>query len=240
MKEKVNAPNCGRESELIALLYGELDREEEKTFNRHVLECAACRTEIEGLRDVRESVVMWRNESLGGVTSPSGVANSSAAVVDQRRPSALAALRQFFYLSPLWLKGAVVFASLLFCLFAGLAVARLREKPSAPLAASPNSNQYSERDIKAMVDRRVQDELQRIKNSPERAATAPLIVSSVPRHIPGGRSLKRSTEVAGGPQFQKARRPLTKAEREQLAADLRLVSAKGEGELDLLGDRINQ
>jgi anti-sigma factor RsiW len=239
MKERVNAPNCGRESELIAFLYGELDREEEETFNRHVLECAACRTEIEGLRDVRESVVVWRNESLGGVTSPSAVANSSVAVVDERRPSALAALRLFFDLSPLWLKGAVVFASLLFCLFAGLAVARLRERPPAPVAVNPNSGQHSEQEIKAMVDRRVQDELRLIKNSPERATTAPLIVSGAPRQISGARSLTRSTEVAGAP-LQKARRPLTKAEREQLAADLRLVSAKNEGELDLLGDGINQ
>jgi hypothetical protein len=239
MKERVNAPNCGRESELIAFLYGELDREEEQTFNHHVLECAACHTEIEGLRNVRESVVLWRNESLVGVTA-SAAATVPATAVGQQKPSALAALRQFFDLSPLWMKGAVVFASLLFCLFAGLAVARLRETPSVPLAASPNGNQYSERDIKAMVDRRVQDELQRIKNSPERATTAPLIVSSASRQIPGGRSLKRSTEVAGGAPFQKARRPLTKAEREQLAADLRLVSATSDGELDLLGDRINQ
>ncbi|MDQ2976094.1 MAG: hypothetical protein M3R69_11875 [Acidobacteriota bacterium] len=240
MKEKVNAPNCGRESELIAFLYGELDLEEEQTFNRHMLECAACLTEIEGLRDIRESVVLWRNESLGGVTASAAATAPATAIVGQQEPSALAALRQFFDLSPLWMKGAVVFASLLFCLFAGLAVARLRETPPVPLAASHNSNRYSEQDIKAMVDRRVQDEVQRIKNSPERATTAPLIVRSEPRHSPGERPVKRSTEVAGGALFQKARRPLTKDEREQLAADLRLVSAKSDGELDLLGDRINQ
>jgi anti-sigma factor RsiW len=239
MKEKVNAPNCGRESELIAFLYGELDHGETENFQRHLIECAECRTEIEGLRDVRESVVLWRNESLGGVTSPSGVANSSVALVDQRRPSALAALRQFFDLSPLWMRGAVVFASLLFCLFAGLAVARLRESPPAPVAANPNSGQYSEQEMKAMIDRRVQEELQRIKNSPEQLA-ASVAVSSVTRHIPGGQSLKRNIEVAGGAPFQKARRPLTKSEREQLAADLRLVSAKSDSELDLLDDRINK
>jgi anti-sigma factor RsiW len=239
MKERVNAPNCGRESELIAFLYGELDRDEEETFNRHLLACAECRTEIEGLRGVRESVVLWRNESLGGVTASAAATVPATAIVEQK-PSALAALRQFFDLSPLWLKGAVVFASLLFCLFASLAVARLRETPSAPLAVNPNSGQHSEQEIKAMVDRRVQDELQRIRNSPERATIAPLIVRRAPRQISGGRSLTRSTEVAGGAPLQKARRPLTKAEREQLAADLRLVSAKSDGELDLLGDRINQ
>jgi len=39
---------------------------------------------------------------------------------------------------------------------------------------------------------------------------------------------------------QKARRPLSKTEREQLAADLRLISVKSESDLDLLDDRINQ
>jgi len=44
-------------------------------------------------------------------------------------------------------------------------------------------------------------------------------------------------EVASVP---KARRPLSKSEREELAADLRLISGKSDSEIDLLGDRINQ
>jgi hypothetical protein len=38
--------------------------------------------------------------------------------------------------------------------------------------------------------------------------------------------------------LSKAARPFSKAEREQLASDLRLIS--GEDDLDLLGDRINK
>jgi hypothetical protein len=46
--------------------------------------------------------------------------------------------------------------------------------------------------------------------------------------------------VASNNPIQKARRPLSKTEREQLAADLRLVTAANESELDLLDDGINQ
>jgi hypothetical protein len=41
-------------------------------------------------------------------------------------------------------------------------------------------------------------------------------------------------------QVPNSRRPLTRAEREQLAADLRLLSTDGDLNLNLLGDRINQ
>jgi hypothetical protein len=38
----------------------------------------------------------------------------------------------------------------------------------------------------------------------------------------------------------KSRRPLSRAEREQLAADLRLLSTQEDDGLNLLGDRINR
>jgi hypothetical protein len=39
---------------------------------------------------------------------------------------------------------------------------------------------------------------------------------------------------------QSGRRPLSRSEREQLAADLRLLAADDDSPLQLLGDRINQ
>ena len=41
-------------------------------------------------------------------------------------------------------------------------------------------------------------------------------------------------------QTAKSRRPLSRAEREQLAAELRLLSITDDTDLHLLGDRINQ
>jgi hypothetical protein len=149
-------------------------------------------------------------------------------------PSALSALREFFSLLPLWLKGAVAFASVLFCLFAGLAIARLRDKPSVVVEGPPAQSQQ---ELNALVEQRVQAELLRIRNAepPKPVMTA----DNSSRENPARRIANRG-ELAGSATNQKARRPLSKTEREQLAADLRLLSGKNDSELDLLEDRINQ
>src|SRR5687768_11657070 len=137
MKEEVYAPECGREDELIAFLYGELDPGETIGFRSHMQECSSCSAEVQEFTGIRESVVAWRNEALGGISLPA-VQPSTAARADLAQPGALTALREFFNLSPLWMKGAVVFASLLFCLLAVLAAARLRDTTPPPFAANPN------------------------------------------------------------------------------------------------------
>jgi hypothetical protein len=238
MKEEVHVPDCGRENDLIAFLYGELDPREETVFRSHMQECSSCSAEILEFTNIRESVVAWRDEALLGVTSP---AVEASAVVRAERPgpTALAALREFFNLSPLWLKGAVVFASLLFCLFAVLAAARLRETPPAPVAANPSVKGWSEQELNAVVAQRVQDEIQRIKKSSEPAPKS-TITMGTPNRIPAKRTANRGNEFAANIPEQKARRPLSKDERQQLAADLRLIAGPTEGELDLLDDRLNQ
>ena len=242
MKEEVNALNCGRENDLIAFLYGELDEVKSQTFERHMHECPACSNELAALGLIRESVVNWRNEALSGVISGNTIAESRLARVGHEKPSALAALREFFNLSPLWMKGAVAFASLLFCLLAGLAIAHWQDTPPEAVATNPNNQAYSEQQLKALVERRVQDELQRLKNSAEQAPGIVVGNTSQPK---SGSRVKHGAELAnnvaeqnfGG---QKARRPLSRVEREQLASDLRLISPQKDGELDLLDDKINQ
>mgnify|MGYP003694745227 CR=1 FL=1 len=142
---------------------------ESQTFQRHLRECAQCNAEFAGFSDVRQSVVAWRNESLGAMASPERVPNrvanmAGAAGRTEQTPSALSALREFFNLSPLWLKGAVAFASLLFCVFAGLAVSRLREKPTVAVVP-PATPAYSQPELDALVDQRVKAELERIRNA---------------------------------------------------------------------------
>jgi len=234
MKE-VSAPNCGRENDLIAFLYSELNDVEAKTFQRHVRDCASCNAELAALRDVRESVVTWRNESLGVISSP--ITESAVARVGHQKPSALAAVREFFNLAPVWMKAAVACASVLFCLFAGLAIARLRDKPQVATVTNPSSA-YSQQEFNALVERRVQEEFQRRKNSQQQPPSS-VVVKNASDRIPGRRLANRSSVGFNVPSV-KARRPLSKTEREQLAADLRLISAKNDSDLDLLDDRINQ
>jgi len=227
---------CGRENDLIGFLYGELNEVEAIAFQRHLNDCATCNAELLDLGQVRESVVAWRNESLGSVAFPAQVTTAKEA--PRARPSAMAALREFFNLSPFWMKGAVAFAAILFCVFAGLALARLRETPPTPVAVTPVVNTTSPEELKALVDQRVQEELKRIKNS--EAIPPPSLTATSAQKNPIRRIATRNMQVALSASSQKARRPLSKTEREQLANDLRLVSAKNDGDLVLLDDRINQ
>lgn len=236
MKEEVL--KCGRQDDLVAFLYGELSEGEARTFKQHADVCAGCRAELASFSEVRESVVNWRNESLAGFVSPARVRSFAETDRQAHKTSALAAFREFFSLSPLWLKGAVAFASLLFVAFAGLAIARLGQTPPVKVVVAPAAGP-SQEELNAQVEKRVQEELKRINDSRKPATDSPLLVNgSAPK-----RFVKRSpnrSELAGNVIEQKARRPLSKTEREQLAADLRLVTAKSDSELELLDDSINQ
>lgn len=227
MKE-VNAKSCAREQELVGFIYGELNEVEARGFQRHLNECVSCSREIASLRDVREAVVGWRNESLGAI----GVAaKESPAPAIQRRPNALAAIRAFVNLSPLWLKGAVAFATLVICALAAIGVARLRNnQPQVIVAVPAQPAERSQHEIDAIVKQRVSEQLAQIKqsenltnnNGNQRFSAPP--VQRVSARIPA----------------YSARRPLSKTERQQLAADLRLLSSNNETDVDLLEDRINQ
>ena len=237
MKE-VNAPKCEQEGELIAFLYGELNDADARTFQSHLHECDVCIADLAAFKGVRESVVAWRDESLGGLISPAGSNLSPVTTAVHGKPSALAALREFFNLSPLWMKGAVAFASVLFVLFAGLAIARLRDTPPVATVTNQGSNASSEQQLDAIVKQRVQEELERMKKSTVQSPVPQVLVDNGPGRTPVQRVAKRDNEVAKNVPSQK--RPLSKTEREQLAADLRLTSAKNDSDLDLLGDGNNQ
>jgi hypothetical protein len=242
MGKNVIAPSCERGNDLIAFLYAEIDGSEERDFKHHMQYCAACKSAFAAFRGIRESVVAWRQESLEVVLSPSVVAETGVAPTilsrfGSRKPSALAAIREFFALSPLWMKGALAFASVLFCLFAVLAVARLRETPKAPVAVAGNNKVSAGKEPNAINEQPAQ------KQFGEITATQTPKTAVVPDNPPRRNMVRRVPN--GSIEFvynltPKTRRPLTKAEREQLAADLRLISPKDDADLDLLGDRLNR
>lgn len=210
---ETNSPACERGSDLIAFLYNETDDRETRDFELHLQQCSTCREEIAAFRSARESITAWRDEALSGFV----------ATMPVRKKSALAALRQFFELSPLWLKGATAFALLAFCVLAALAIVRLKTTAPTLTAANPAAV-YTEED----VNRRVKEALAN-QPKPNQAVETPAVVVASPKQRP-----RRITEPS---QVAKSRRPLSKSEREQLAADLRLLH---DADLDLLGDRINQ
>ena len=210
---------CERAPDLIAFLYHELDERETQSFEMHLQECDQCSAEAASFGVVRESITAWRDEALAGFVS------TPVATPVTARKSAIAALRQFFDLSPLWLKGATAFAMVALCALAGFAVLRL---PTKDVPANTDAK-YTEQDL----NRRVQEALvkQAEANKPAETQTPTLAVVEPAR--------PKSAKVPAT-RLAKSRRPLSRAEREQLAADLRLLSTEDEGGLQLLGDRINQ
>ena len=210
----MNETTCERALDLMAFLYREMNERETREFRLHLQQCSKCREETAALGVMRESIGAWRDEALAGFVS--------TPVTTTPRKSAIAALRQFFDLSPLWLKGATAFAMVAFCVLVGVAVVRLRTKP---VITSTNAK-YTEQD----VDRFVKEALAKQQNEKKSVETVAVIESPKPKKS------KASTTT----QLAKSRRPLSRAEREQLAADLRLLSTEDDASLYLLGDRINQ
>src|SRR3712207_3604323 len=127
-RKDTNAPaGCGRGEELVAYLYGESGHRASQDFRRHLDSCDSCREELAAFGGVRNSLAFWRDSLLAEAPAPS-LSESFAPAADVRRfvapapeRSALAALRAFFSLSPLWLRAGAVAAALSFCVLAALA-----------------------------------------------------------------------------------------------------------------------
>ena len=215
MIERNNSPGCERASDLIAFLYNETNESETRDFELHLKECHACREEVASFGVVRESITAWREEALSGFVSTPLPATA-------QHKSAIAAFRQFFDLSPLWLKGATAVAILAFCALAFLVTRgpeRIERVSDGSIPEPPKPETlYTQQD----VDLLVKDALAK-----QQVQQPVLIVQS-----PKPKRVKAPSQLAN------SRRPLTRAEREQLAADLRLLSTDDD-DLNLLGDRIN-
>ena len=234
MYKTPGAPICERGTDLIALLYGELDDESAQDLNRHLLSCQECTAELNAFKEIRSSVGAWRQETVGA-TEPVSLASSSvvARASGQRQPSAIAAVRKFWELSPLWMRGSLAFAAVLLCIVSVLAVSHLFEKDTPINRAT--EKRYSEKELQVKI---------------EEALKAGFPAAAVPESSPSSaikndsvtskkKSVNRSADrLATGTRVRRG--PLTRAEREQLAADLRLTISGDDSELDLLDDSNNQ
>jgi len=233
---------CGRNDDLIAFLYHELGEKDARDFQRHMRECARCESEVASLGEIRESIVSWRDASLGaawstGVVNDRRFASAATAPVAPIRRSAVAAIREFFSLSPMWMKGAAAFASLLFCLCAVLAVAFLRDRNSVVVQA-PSDKIYSKQELDTRVASAVQKKVDELKNQPAKGQSNDDVVSSSPRttsNRPGQMQQAGYRMTAQG-----LRKPLTRQERRELAADLGLLVSRDDDDLDLVTDKITQ
>jgi hypothetical protein len=231
MRTMNERPVCHRSEDLVTYLYNEASAAEAQDFASHVETCEACRAEFAVFSQVHESILLWRNEALGSAFSPASQAapvlseattDSRQFVRHERKLPALAALREFFSVSPLWLRGATAFAALLLCVLAVLTISRMwqRQPQVAKNETQPNFSQLD-------IDRAVQ---KGIDEGTARASRA-----NVPRKDETTGTIKpkntdNRVQLAAN-RAQPRARGLTRAEREQLAADLRLTPGRDEEEL---------
>jgi hypothetical protein len=221
MKEMENdSSTCERAGDLVSVLYGEATEREQREFELHLKQCGNCRAEFAAFAQVRESIGEWRDEALSGFVS-------SPVVAAPPRKSALAALRQFFDLSPLWMKGAVGFAAVAFCVLVVLVLGRFSSSPREVQIASGNSVAvYTQNDVdRAVADALAKREALVRKERERRDLETPKPVVTVSAAGSKGSTLAKSTRAPH------ERRPFSRAEREQLAADLRLLSSADDSEL---------
>lgn len=226
MEDRIADRICERSDDLVSFLYQELSDGRLAGFKQHLEDCRSCADEVAAFGKIRAGMVAWREQSLGMAPI-----QTSPAFTRRETPSALAAMRQFFSLSPLWLKGAVAFASIALLASVALLVMNLNAKPQAPLAQS--DKKYSETEMKARVEAEIQARLQEQaaakQNQPANDPERTQVIAQLPT------PRLKSTAV----NSKTRRAPLSRAEREQLAADLRLISPS-EDDLDLLGEQINR
>src|SRR5215203_2806543 len=142
MNETKNTMQCDRANDLVSFLYGEANEKEVREFERHLHGCAACEAEVGSFRQVRKSIGDWKQEALG-------VFVSHEVIRPAQKKSAGAALREFFNLSPLWMKGAVAFATLVFCSLVVLTIYR-SSTPKNPTEDS-TTRKYSQTEVNQMV-----------------------------------------------------------------------------------------
>jgi len=224
----------------MAMLYGELSDSECADIERHIEHCSICHSELIEFRNLRDSIVEWKQETLGNILTPTAAPTFSLTTSGvARQPSAVAAIREFFALSPLWMKGAVALGSVLFCLFAFLTVARLREKPTSVTMAT-HEQAYLPDELHATIENLAQKRVAELTSN--KSQSTEILTDRTPANKQRKTSHQPSqsaAEIAHRASL-KPRRPLTKTEREQLAADLRLLPSDDEVDLDLVEDRANR
>jgi len=130
----------------------------------------------------------------------------------------VAALREFFSVSPLWLRGATAFAGLLLCALLIFAVSRSWQKPNSV------ANTAETRFTRADLDRAVAEAKMQVAREQQTNVQKP---NATVDQEPAPRVAVAPSRRPNRPRVK----GLTEQEREQLAADLRLVPGADDEEM---------
>jgi anti-sigma factor RsiW len=238
MQNENERPICHRAEDLVTYLYGEATAEEARDFSAHIQQCDACRSEFSVFNRVHESIVAWRNEALGPIASPvvsrEAVTSINPEIVQHgRRLPALAALREFFTVSPLWLRGATAFAGLLLCALLVFAVSRMWRQQTSAVGSQAK---YTEEQFQQALEKQVAERVAKLNQTLSNQTPPPQIVnetsgnSDQENHVATDRNRRRT----------QPRSRLTREERVQLAADLGLIPGREDETPFVLPEEPNQ
>lgn len=236
MNKNNERPICHRAEDLVAYLYNEASETDAQDFADHAEQCDACRSELAVFRQVHESILLWRNEALGTFSPVSEAADLARAtssvklVQHERKLSALQALREFFSVSPLWLRGATAFAALLLCALALVVISRSSRQPTPVAKNSTEEKIYTATQFKVAVEKAVNEKL---GHSEVSSRPSPNVAANQGQvKLPNQQRVARRELASNSlPTRSRAVRGLTRAEREQLAADLQLIPGRDEADL---------
>lgn len=261
--DATGARGCGREGELLAYLYGESAPAEAAAFRRHLADCAACGEELAAFGGVRASVGEWREEVMRSIpalnvaerVAPSASGASAVKTeararefghaagptrAHERTRSASAALREFFSLSPLWLRAATAAATVIFCVLAVLTLARtsvrwdsnglaldtgVRERVVERQIQAPAPKGFTQEQVDALIRQNVEREVAAAEDRWKAGAAERLkVVNTGGVNVGGGERRVAPSRNAGGATAVKSqpspRRPTRGAANgEQLAED---------------------
>jgi hypothetical protein len=233
-------PICHRAEDLVTYLYGEAGEADAKDFSVHLQQCNACRGEFGVFQQVHDSILVWRNEALGSEFSPAVLRSESTSELTQsvrheRKLTAFAALREFFSVSPIWLRAATAFAALLLCALVFLTISRSWNRP-VDIPQKDTEAKYTQQQLDEAVKKLVDEKTAQINNqqTPPRAIEKSTIAKPTED---GSRNQLADNRI---PTKTPRPRGLSRREREQLAKDLRLMP-RDEDELPfVLSDEPNQ
>ena len=230
MRAMNERPVCHRAEDLVTYLYGEASEADALDFRSHLRQCDSCRGEFTVFNQVHDSISVWRNEALGASFNPAAIPATTEIAATQlirheRKLSALAALREFFSVSPFWLRGATAFAALLLCVLGVMMVARTPRPPVDVAKNGKGEKVYTRQELEAEVTKAVDQKVAELSNNKD--AGTPIINTNVRPKTGGNR-----VQIAASQQPKNLRpQRLSRQERNQLAADLRLTSLGDEEEL---------
>lgn len=242
-----DTPSCVHAEDLVSYLYGEADADTALSFEAHVHHCASCRTELAGFGQARTAIGEWRTEALGAPSTAVAAHSSVVAVaparsVSERKRSALAAMREFFSLSPLWMRAATAALAIVFCALVALTIARSFEEPKTIIVERVMPSQPSGEKAPEVMNGQNKEQAA-VQPAPQLASPEQQVVKvsdETDRARPG---IKRDDRKDAAGQRELAKTPKLKIspqESREIARDLRLVASNDEEDLPRLSDLIDE